>query len=66
MCVPIDRVSKKSTLDQIIRERVVGSAVAGIEGIEALAAQRSETIANLKQELSQLNQEVADLEQRLQ
>jgi hypothetical protein len=55
----------KATLSQVVRERVVGSAVAGIEGMQALAAQRAETISALRRELSQLNQELTALEQRL-
>lgn len=49
----------------MVRERVTGSAVVGIQGVESLIAQRSETIAALKQETSELDQELTVLEQRL-
>jgi hypothetical protein len=49
----------------VVRERVSASAVAGIEGMEAIAARRTETISALKNEASQLNQDMTTLEQRL-
>jgi hypothetical protein len=57
--------STKVTLKEVVRERVSSSAMAGIEGMEAIAARRAEIISALKNEALQLNQDMAALEQRL-
>lgn len=55
----------KHTLESVVRDRVTRPAVVGIQGLESLIVQRSETIMALKQETSNLSQELTMLEQRL-
>ncbi|KAF8608958.1 hypothetical protein BDV93DRAFT_602826 [Ceratobasidium sp. AG-I] len=64
VCAGLERDCEHA-LESVVRDRVTGSAVAGIRGVESLIAQRSETIAALKQETSDLKQELTVLEQRL-
>ncbi|KAG8706536.1 hypothetical protein FRC08_000990 [Ceratobasidium sp. 394] len=56
----------KVALKEVVRERVTGSAVAGIEGMEAIVARRAEIISALKNEALGLEQQLTALERRLQ
>ncbi|KAH7339452.1 hypothetical protein B0J17DRAFT_655193 [Rhizoctonia solani] len=64
VCAGLER-DCEANLNQVVHERVMGSVVAGIQGVETIAAQRTETVSALRQEMSQLNKELATLEQRL-
>ncbi|QRV94107.1 valine-tRNA ligase [Ceratobasidium sp. AG-Ba] len=52
-------------LKEVVRERVAGSALAGIEGMEKIVARRAEIISALKSEVSYVDKQIAALEQRL-
>lgn len=60
VCAGLER-DCEAALNQVVRERVVGSAAAGIEGLEALTAQRAKAISALRGEVLGLNQEIAEI-----
>ncbi|QRW21357.1 valine-tRNA ligase [Rhizoctonia solani] len=64
VCAGLERECE-ANLDQVIHERVMGSVTAGIQGIEALSARRTEIISALKQEMSEIDKDLVVLEQRL-
>ncbi|EUC64391.1 transmembrane protein, putative [Rhizoctonia solani AG-3 Rhs1AP] len=64
VCAGLER-DCQSNLNQVVQERVLGSVTAGIQGVEAFAAQRAETVSVLTQEMAELNKELTALEQRL-
>ncbi|CAE6416076.1 unnamed protein product [Rhizoctonia solani] len=64
VCAGLER-DCESNLNQVVQERVMGSVTAGIQGMEALAAQRADTVSVLRQEMAELNKELTALEQRL-
>ncbi|CAE6474283.1 unnamed protein product [Rhizoctonia solani] len=64
VCAGLER-DCETNLNQVVQERVMGSVVAGIQGVEALAAQRADTVSALRQEMSELNKELTALERRL-
>ncbi|KAG9085347.1 hypothetical protein FRC06_003652 [Ceratobasidium sp. 370] len=64
VCAGLER-DCEVTLKEVVRERVTGSAVAGIEGMEAIIARRAEIISALKSEASGLGEQLAALERRL-
>ncbi|KAG9102239.1 hypothetical protein FS749_011668 [Ceratobasidium sp. UAMH 11750] len=65
VCAGLERDCEVA-LKEVVRERVTGSAVAGIEGMEAIVARRAEIISALKNEALGLEQQLTALERRLQ
>ncbi|KAG9127965.1 hypothetical protein FRC07_006982 [Ceratobasidium sp. 392] len=64
VCAGLER-DCEVTLKEVVRERVTGSAAAGVEGMESIIARRAGLISALKTEVASLKQQLVALEQRL-